>query len=253
MDAIMSVAQHHDLAVIEDAAHAFAARYRGELVGSVEDSPLPRVAAFSFYATKNLTTIEGGLLSGSPELVDECRLWSLHGMSKDAWNRYGKGGSWYYEVVRPGYKCNMTDVQASIGIHQLARIEQFQTRRREVVAAYGEGLAPLDAVQLPVEVGDVESAWHLYPIRLHLEALTIDRARFIDELTARNIGTSVHFIPLHHHPYYAERYGLSASDFPVSSGEYLRLISLPMHAGLSDEDVSDVIEAVSDVATTFRR
>lgn len=253
MDAIVSIATQHGLAVIEDAAHAFAARYRGALVGSVEDSPVPRVAAFSFYATKNLTTIEGGLLAGSPDLVDECRLWSLHGMSKDAWNRYGKGGSWYYEVVRPGYKCNMTDVQASIGIHQLARIEQFQERRREVTEAYAKGFADLDALQLPVELSHVESAWHLYPVRLHLDALTIDRARFIDELTARNIGTSVHFIPLHHHPYYAERYGLGPDDFPVSATEFLRLVSLPMHAGLSDRDVSDVVEAVTDVVTTFSR
>lgn len=248
MDALLEIARAHDLRVLEDAAHALPACYKGRMVGTLGD-----LTAFSFYATKNLTTAEGGMLTGAPDLIDAARMWSLHGMSRDAWKRYDAAGSWYYEVVLPGFKCNMTDIQAAIGIHQLRKLPGFQVRRREIVARYNAAFSQVEALQLPVERPEAESAWHLYVIRLHLDQLTIDRARFIEELKDRNIGTSVHFIPNHIQPYYRDKYGYKPDDFPVAYREYQRLISLPLNLTMSDQDVDDVIEAVVDVVNTYRK
>jgi len=248
MAPLLELARQHSLYLVEDAAHALPATYRGQRIGTIGD-----LTAFSFYATKNLTTAEGGMLTGAPELIERARLLSLHGMSRDAWKRYDANGSWYYEVVEAGWKYNMTDIQAAIGLVQLQRLESMQRRRREIVAAYNQAFGQLDALQTPTERPDAESAWHLYVLRLNLDRLTIDRARFIEELRARNIGTSVHFIPIHLHPYYRDRYGFQPQDFPVAYREYLRLISLPLHPGLSDEDVQDVIAAVRDVVVRFCR
>lgn len=242
MDPILDLAKEHELAVLEDAAHAFPATYKGEKVGTLGD-----LTAFSFYATKNITTGEGGMLTGAAELIDEARLWSLHGMSRDSWSRYSEEGSWYYEVIRPGYKCNMTDIQAAIGIHQLKKISSFQETRRKIVEKYNAAFTGLDEITLPVESQDVDSAWHLYVIRLNLERLKIDRSQFIEELEKRNIGSSVHFIPLHIQPYYRDKYQYSPNDFPVAYAEYQRIISLPLNLRLSDQDMEDVIEAVLDV------
>jgi dTDP-4-amino-4,6-dideoxygalactose transaminase len=191
------------------------------------------------------------MLTGAPDLIERARLFSLHGMSRDAWKRYTAVGSWYYEVVEAGFKYNMTDIQAAIGLVQLERLDAMQARRREIVARYVEGLAPLDAIQTPVEQPGCKSAWHLYVIRLHLGRLTIDRAQFVEELKARNIGASVHFIPVHIHPYYRDKYGFKPEDFAVSYREYKRLVSLPLHPGLSDADVDDVIGAVRDIVERF--
>jgi len=242
MDPILELAGAHNLSVLEDAAHAFPAIYKGRKIGTLGD-----LTAFSFYATKNLTTGEGGMLAGSAELVDEARIWSLHGMSRDAWNRYGETGSWYYEVIRPGFKCNMPDIQAAIGVQQLKKIPGFQERRREIVKRYNAAFEGLDEIELPVEKPEVRSAWHLYVIRLNLERLKIDRSRFIEELKNRNIGTSVHFIPLHIQPYYQNKYGYTPEDYPVAYAEFQRMISLPLNLRLSDQDLDDVIEAVIDV------
>ena len=248
MDRLEEIAQAHGLPIIEDAAHALPARYRGRLVGASEHA-----AAFSFYATMNLTTAEGGLLTGSPGFLDRCRTLALHGMSRDAASRYRAGGSWFYEVLAPGFKYNMTDMQAAIGLVQLHRMSAFQARRREIVTAYQAAFRELDAVELPVERAMVDHAWHLYVLRLRLEALTIDRARFIEELTARNIGSSVHFIPVHLHPYYRDTYGYAADAFPVAHGQFLRAVSLPLHPRLTDDDVGDVIAAVRDIVARHRR
>lgn len=248
MDALLELARAHRVRVLEDAAHALPARYQGRLVGSIGD-----LTAFSFYATKNLTTAEGGMLTGDPELVEQARIWSLHGMSRDAYKRYTASGSWFYEVVAPGYKCNMTDIQAALGLHQLRKLDRFQQRRRQLVELYRRGLAEFEALELPVEREGAESAWHIFPIRLRLEMLTIDRARFIEEMRQRNIGTSVHFIPVHMHPYYRDKYGYRAEDFPVAHAAYQRLVSLPLNLRMTDEDAGDVIAAVGDVLRTFRR
>lgn len=247
LDPLLDLAKSRGLFVLEDAAHALPARYKGRMVGTVGTA-----TAFSFYATKNMTTAEGGMLTGDPDLLARARMWSLHGMSRDAYKRYSAEGSWFYEVVLPGFKCNMTDIQASLGLQQLKKLPRFQDRRRQVVQRYQSELGGLPEIETPTERAEVESAWHIYPLRLHLEALRIGRSQFIEELRARNVGASVHFIPVHLHPYYREKYGYSALDFPVAAAHYERLVSLPLHPRLSDEDVDDVIEAVRDVVESFR-
>jgi dTDP-4-amino-4,6-dideoxygalactose transaminase len=242
------LAEKRDLFLLEDAAHAIPAKYGGKMVGSAGST-----AAFSFYATKNMTTAEGGMLVGNRELIQLARMWSLHGMSCDAYKRYSADGSWYYEVVLPGFKCNMTDIQAAIGIHQLKKLPNFHKRRKEIVTHYNQAFSQIPEIETPVERLCVESAWHLYVIRLNLEMLTIDRNRFIEELRLRKIGTSVHFISIHLHPYYRDKYGYKPADFPVAFRNYQRIISLPLHPRLSDKDIDDVIEAVADVIEKFRR
>jgi dTDP-4-amino-4,6-dideoxygalactose transaminase len=252
MDPLLEVAERHGLALVEDAAHALPAAYRGRLVGAAA-AGVPDLAAFSFYATKNMTTGEGGMLTGPSDAVERARTWSLHGMSRDAYRRYEAGGSWYYEVVAAGFKYNMTDVQAALGIHQLRRLEGFQARRREIVARYDAAFAGLEELELPARRAHVDHAWHLYVIRLRLDRLRLDRAAFIAALTERRIGSSVHFIPIHLHPYYRERYGFTPEHFPVASREYERIVSLPIYPRMSDRDVEDVIEAVSEVVHQNRR
>ena len=246
MNPLLAMAKQHDLRIIEDAAHALPATYEGRMVGTIGD-----FTAFSFYATKNLTTAEGGMLTGSSDLVDQARIWSLHGMSRDAWKRYERGGSWYYEIVAPGFKYNMTDIQAAIGLVQLQRLEAMQQRRYEIVRQYNAAFGDIDELQTPTERPNVQSAWHLYVLRLNLGKLTLDRSQFIDEMQARNIGTSVHFIPIHLHPYYRDKYGWQPDDFPVAYREYQRLVSLPLHPGLTDDDVADVITAVQDIVEHY--
>ena len=247
LDALRALASAHRLALVEDAAHALPARYKGRLIGGGYNA-----VAFSFYATKNLTTAEGGMLTGDPDFLARARIVSLHGMSRDAWQRYDQGGSWFYEVLLPGFKYNMTDIQAALGLRQLEKLAAFQRRRRQVVARYAAGFGDLDALELPAERPDVEHAWHLYVLRLRPGTLTIDRNRFIQELSERNVGTSVHFIPIHVHPYYRDKYGFKPDTFPVAYAEYRRILSLPLHPGLSDGDVGHVIEAVLDVVRSHR-
>lgn len=248
LDALRAIADEHRLTLIEDAAHALPARYRGALVGSGANP-----AAFSFYATKNLTTGEGGMLTGDAEFLDRARVVSLHGMNRDAWKRYAKDGSWRYDVVLPGFKYNMTDIQAAIGLCQLRRLESFQARRREIVGAYAAAFASEPALELPVARPEVEHAWHLYVLRLQTAALSIGRDEMIERLTACNVGTSVHFIPVHLHPYYRDKYGWRPDDFPVANGAFERMLSLPLNPRMTDRDVADVIEAVLWVVRSARR
>jgi dTDP-4-amino-4,6-dideoxygalactose transaminase len=248
LDRIGELAAAHRLTVIEDAAHAVAARYRGRLIGA-GDNPV----AFSFYATKNLTTAEGGMLTGDGAFLDRARVVSLHGMSRDAWKRYDKGGSWHYDIVVPGFKYNMTDIQAALGLWQLKKLAGFQERRRAVVRLYDAAFAAEDALELPARRPEVEHAWHLYVLRLVPGGLRIDRDAFVEELRQRNIGTSVHFIPIHLHPYYRDKYGYRPDSFPVAYSNYQRMLSLPLSARLSDADAADVIAAVLDIVRRFRR
>jgi len=247
LDALRALAGAQGCALVEDAAHALPACYKGRPIGS-EGNPV----AFSFYATKNLTTGEGGMLTADPDFLARARVISLHGMSRDAWKRYEKGGSWFYEVLLPGFKYNMTDIQAALGVWQLRKLERFQQRRREVASQYDRAFADEPALEPPVTRPDVEHAWHLYVLRLRPGALRIDRDRFIEELTERNIGTSVHFIPIHIHPFYRDKYGFTPHSFPVAYGNYQRMLSLPLNPGLTDRDVGDVIEAVLDVVRSYR-
>jgi UDP-4-amino-4,6-dideoxy-N-acetyl-beta-L-altrosamine transaminase len=250
MDAIMEIAARHHLLVLEDAAHAVGAEYKGRKIGTIGHA-----TAFSFYATKNLTTGEGGMITThDADLADQCRILSLHGISRDAWKRYTAAGSWYYEVQALGYKYNMTDLQAALGICQLNKLDAMNARRQQIAAQYHRAFAELEFLTpFPTELPtDRTHVWHLYTILLHLDALRIDRAQFIEELKAHNIGTSVHFIPIHYHPHYA-RYGWQRGQFPNAEQYYERTLSLPLYPAMSDQDVADVIEAVYDVGKRWRR
>ncbi|HLP15495.1 MAG TPA: DegT/DnrJ/EryC1/StrS family aminotransferase, partial [Bacteroidota bacterium] len=203
LDEIHEAASKHGIPVIEDAAHAFPSKYKGKMIGS-----LSQMTCFSFYATKTITTGEGGMLcTESDEIADRCRIMSLHGISKDAWKRYTAEGSWYYEIVAPGYKYNMTDVAAAMGLAQLRKAGMMLDRRRSIAQMLTSAFSRFPQLQPPVDDARHQHAWHLYMLRLNLDRLTIDRARFIEELKKRNIGASVHFIPLHIHPYYRDLYG----------------------------------------------
>jgi dTDP-4-amino-4,6-dideoxygalactose transaminase len=249
MDAILEIAHANHLAVIEDAAHAFPARFRGQLVGAIGD-----ITAFSFYATKTLATGDGGMLTtNNAEYAQRAAILALHGISHDAWKRYTAEGSWYYEVLEPGYKYNMTDIAAAIGLHQLARREALLARRRAIASRYSAAFAALREVEVPPDPAHVQHAWHLYPLRLQPELLTIDRERFIGALTKAQIGTSVHFIPLHLHPYYRDTFQLAPQDFPAALHAYEREISLPIYPSMTDEDVDDVIAAVEGLVREHRR
>jgi UDP-4-amino-4,6-dideoxy-N-acetyl-beta-L-altrosamine transaminase len=250
MDAIMEIAARHHLLVLEDAAHAVGAEYKGRKIGTIAHA-----TAFSFYATKNLTTGEGGMITThDADLADQCRILSLHGISRDAWKRYMAAGTWYYEVQALGYKYNMTDLQAALGICQLNKLDAMNARRRQIAARYHSAFADMEFLTpFPTDLPtDRTHVWHLYTILLHLDALRIDRAQFIEELKAHNIGTSVHFIPIHYHPHYA-RYGWQRGQFPNAEQYYERTLSLPLYPAMSDQDVADVIEAVYDVGRRWRR
>lgn len=255
---IYQLAARHKLAVVEDAAHAVGATYRGHKIGSDHrppvTPPVPAVTAFSFYATKNMTTGEGGLVSTADDaLAERMRLLSLHGMSHDAWKRYTGAGSWYYEVVLAGYKNNMTDLQAALGIHQLRRLPGFIQTRRRYARLYDQAFAELAEIETPLTHPDRGHSYHLYVIRLKLERLTIDRARFIEELKARGIGSSVHFIPVHLQPFYQHQFGYRPGHLPLAEDLYQRIISLPLYPRMTEADVQDVITAVTDIIARHRK
>lgn len=242
MTEIMALAEQHHLVVIEDAAHAFAAEYRGQKIGNIG-----HITAFSFYATKNLTTGEGGMVTtNDPEYAEKMRLLSLHGLSKDAWKRYSAEGSWYYEIVYAGYKYNMSDIQAALGLQQLQRTASFQATRASYAKKYNEAFKKCRHLIIPTESTESKHAWHLYILRLNLESLRITRSQFIQELQRRRIGSSVHFIPLHLHPYYKKNV---VCDQPLDQAEkaFEQVVSLPLYPAMNETDVDDVIRAVNDI------
>jgi len=253
MDAIWDLARRHDLKVVEDAAHAVDARYRALPLGS--PSPAGRssdAVAFSFYATKNITTGEGGMVTANdPRLADRMRVLCLHGISKDAWNRYGEKGSWYYEVIEPGFKYNLSDVQSAIGIHQLAKIERFHALRAAYAGVYSRRLAGVDEVETPPVCPYGRHAWHLYQLRLNLDLLDIGRDRFIDELRDRGVGASVHFIPIPLHPFFRSRE--PRHDCPHALALYSRLISLPLYPSLNMEQIHYVTDSIKQIASRHAR
>jgi dTDP-4-amino-4,6-dideoxygalactose transaminase len=254
MPAIVSIAEECGAAVIEDAAHAQGASVDGRPVGDTSAGPaVPRAAAFSFYVTKNITTGEGGMLTGDPDLVDEARRWSLHGMSRDAWNRYGAGGSWRYSVTRPGFKYNMTDVQSALGLVQLGRSAEFLTRRRAIAQLYDDAFDKVDEVRPVSRPTETGHAWHLYMIRMDPAFSPVSRDDVIAALTAQGIGTSVHFIPIHRLEYYRDRYGYAPEDFPVANSAFEQLLSLPIYPSMTDDDVLDVVDAILGVVTGHGR
>jgi dTDP-4-amino-4,6-dideoxygalactose transaminase len=249
MNPILALAAAKGLTVVEDAAHAIPARYRGRNVGTL--SPL---TAFSFYATKTLTTGEGGMVTTDDDsLADRISLMRLHGMSHDAWKRYTAEGSWRYEIMEAGYKYNLTDPQAALGMIQLSKSEQMWRRRAEIAQKYDRALAPLEAYRTPKVAPDVQHAWHLYVVLIEPSVLRIHRDQVIEELRQLGIGTAVHFIPLHLHPYYQRTYGYRGGEFPVAENYFDRCISLPIYPGMTNEDVDCVIEGLQEIANRFRR
>jgi dTDP-4-amino-4,6-dideoxygalactose transaminase len=253
MDAISEIAAQHALPVVEDAAHAFPASFRLRPVGSPLPSGVSSMACYSFYATKTITTGEGGMITTDREdWADRCRVMSLHGISRDAWKRYTAEGSWYYEISAPGFKYNMPDLAAALGLAQLRKVEAMWQRREEIARRYTAAFSDDPAIEVPTVRPSVNHAWHLYMIRLNATQLSIDRGEFIAELKKAGIGASVHFIPLHIHPYYTETYGYQPEDFPVAYREYQREISLPIYSKMSDQDVQDVVEAVTGIVSRFR-
>jgi perosamine synthetase len=248
LDEIHEIARRHGARVIEDAAHSLPSKYQGRPIGGLSD-----VTCFSFYATKSMTTGEGGMICTDDDaLADRCRIMSLHGISRDAWKRYMADGSWYYEVIAPGYKYNLTDIAAGLGLAQLRKLDAMWARRVAIRARYDAAFADLAELERPSSSPSNQHAWHLYMLRLRLDRVRIDRAAFITELKRRNIGASVHFIPLHTHPYYRDTFGYKPEDFPVAWGEYQREVSLPIYSKMSDADVDDVIAAVRDIVATSR-
>jgi dTDP-4-amino-4,6-dideoxygalactose transaminase len=249
MERILEIARVHNLKVIEDAAHALPTRYRERMVGTISD-----ITCFSFYATKTITTGEGGMATTeSPEWAERMRIMSLHGISHDAWKRYTAEGSWYYEILYPGYKYNLTDVAAALGVQQLQKCDRFWELRRRCAAWYNEGFKGVPEVTVPYVAPDVHHAWHLYVIQLNLERLRISRNEFIELLKQANIGTSVHFIPLHLHPYYRDTFGYRPEDFPAASAVFERIISLPIYPKLTEADVQRVIDTVRTLVRRHRR
>jgi dTDP-4-amino-4,6-dideoxygalactose transaminase len=249
MDALMEMASHHALKVVEDAAHAFPARYKGRWVGTIGD-----ITCFSFYATKTITTGEGGMVTTeNEEYADRMRIMSLHGISKDAWKRYSAEGSWQYEIFEPGFKYNLTDLQAALGLVQLQKSAAMWKQRELLAGRYLKGLSTIEAFRCPLTPPDVQHAWHLFVILVEPRVLRIHRNQVIEELRQRGIGTSVHFIPLHLHPYYQKRLGYQQGQFPHAENFFDRCVSLPLYPGMSTLDVDRVIEALEDIAGKFRR
>jgi dTDP-4-amino-4,6-dideoxygalactose transaminase len=255
MDAIWSIAEQHGLHVVEDAAHAAGSHYDGSPIGG--ESAHGRhstAAAFSFYATKNMTTGEGGMVtSHDPEVASRLKILCLHGISKDAWNRYSDRGNWYYEVLEPGFKYNLTDIQSSIGIHQLRKLDQFIAARARIVRTYNQEFDGMAELEVPPEKGGCRNAWHLYMLRLNLDRLEIGRDEFITELRARGVGTSVHFIPIPLHPFFEKFRRRPENQCPRALELYYRLISLPIYPAMKPEQVAYVAAAVKDIVHQARK
>ena len=249
MDEIMAIAASSGVAVVEDAAHAFPATYRGRAIGSIG-----HMAAFSFYVTKTITTGEGGMLvTDDDSYAERVRAMSLHGMSRDAWNRYAGAGTWKYDVVAPGFKYNMTDLAAALGISQLKKSDRMAERRKEIARRYSAELELYPELQVPEADPRDSHAWHLYVLRLRTDVCGVGRDQFIEELSLRGIKASVHFIPIHRFTYYRGKYGYVDEQFPVASAEAERILSLPIYPSMSDHDIDDVIWAVTDTIETHRR
>ncbi len=249
LDEIHAIAKKHNLKVLEDAAHSLPAKYKGKKIGTISD-----VTCFSFYATKTLSTGEGGMIcTNDEEIAERVKIMRLHGINRDAWKRYTESGSWYYEVVAPGYKYNFTDLQASLGLPQLKKVDAMWDSRKRIAVRYTEALRDLDIIQLHTIKPDRDSSWHLFPIRLYLDRLTKNRAQIINELREKNVGVGVHFMPVHQHLYYRETFNLSDADYPVASAAFPRLMSLPIYPGMTDENVDKVIDVLIDTLNKFKK
>jgi dTDP-4-amino-4,6-dideoxygalactose transaminase len=256
MTAVRALADEWRLWIVEDAAHAFPAARRGG-----PNEPWRRcgegtadVSCFSFYANKTITTGEGGMaVTNAPGLAERMRRMSLHGLSRNAWLRYTDRGNWDYEIMAPGFKYNLTDIAAAIGVHQLARAEEMRQQRERIAYSYREAFVDVDEIELPPVPVNCLHAWHLFPILLHLDRLTLDRNAFIDELRQRGVTPSVHWRPLHMHAYYQRVLGYRPEDCPNAAARFARLISLPIYSAMTNADIEHVIWSIHDIAARHRR
>lgn len=249
MDGILDLADARGFRVLGDGAHAIGADVQGRKIGS-----MAHATSFSFYVTKGITTGEGGIVtSPDPDLIERIGRLSLHGMSSDAWKRYSNRGPWYYEILEAGYKYNMNDIQAALGLCQMERVDEFRRSRERIADMYGKGFADLSGVAVPAPYANGHHAWHLYPIQIDPEAVRIDRDAFIRALLDEGIGVSVHFIPLHYHPFFRDYFGHAEGAFPVTERYFERAVSLPIYPGMTDDDVTDVVRAVAKLLAYYRR
>jgi len=250
MDPIFALAREHGLTVIEDAAHAAGTEYKGRRIGSMDS-----ISIFSFHPNKNITTGEGGMVCTADEaLAEEISLLKFHGMSREAWKRFAASGTPNYDILMPGFKYNMMDIQAAIGIHQLPKLDRFIDQRTEIAAQYNREFADIAELALPAHAPyDQRHAWHLYTPLIRIEKLDINRDQFMDELKKRNIGCGLHYKAIHHHPYYKERLKIGDNDLPVASYASERILSLPLFPKMTTEDAADVVTAVKEVIAAHRR
>lgn len=249
MDIILDIARKYNLSVIEDAAHAIEAKYKEKKIGTIGD-----LTVFSFYVTKNITTGEGGMITtNNKNLAEKIKMYALHGLSKDAWKRYSDEGFKHYEVLCPGYKYNMMDLQAAIGIHQLKKIDKFYNRRQEIWEKYNQAFLDLPVI-VPQDIHpESKHARHLYTLLIDIDKIKVNRDVIVQALYEEKIGTGIHFLSLHLHKYYAETFGYKRGDFPKAEFVSDRTISLPLSAKLTDNDVDDVITAVRKVLLNYKK
>ena len=248
LDSILEIARRHGLIVIEDACHALGAKYRKHSVGSIAD-----MTVFSFHPVKHITTCEGGMVTtDNADYAEALRRFRNHGISSDARQRQS-AGQWHYEMVALGFNYRLPDIACALGLSQLRRLDGNLARRRAIAARYTAAFREMPGIIPPGVRPEVSPAWHLYPIRLDLAKLSADRGEVFRALRAENIGVNVHYIPVHLHPYYRDRFGYKGGEFPVAENAYERLISLPMFHGMTDQDANDVIAAVSKVRLAFAR
>ena len=249
MDEIHEIAKNNNLKVIEDAAHSLPATYKGKKVGTISD-----VTCFSFYATKTLSTGEGGMIcTNDEEIAERCTIMRMHGINRDAWKRYTESSSWYYEVIAPGFKYNFTDLQASLGLPQLKKVDQMWQSRKNIAAKYTQALKDNELLTLHGVKENRDSSWHLFPIRLKLEFLKINRAQLIDEMRKLNVGAGVHFMPIHQHIYYNQTFKLDNKNYPIASSVFPKLVSLPIYPGMQDGHVDRVINVLVDLLEKYKK
>jgi dTDP-4-amino-4,6-dideoxygalactose transaminase len=246
---LKSISDKYGLLILADAAHAIGAKYDDKFCGTYEDS-----AAFSFYATKNMPIGEGGIVTThDQEMADKIKYLLMHGMNRDAWKRFSEAGSWYYEIVDLGYKYNFTDLQAAIGLHQLKKLDQFNNVRRKYGEIYDEAFKFLPGIRLHGLDPRAYYNRHMYPIVVDQDIIQLTRNQFIERLKEFKIGTSVHYIPIHHHPYYQKKMGLSPKDFPVTNNIYKGLLSLPIYPKMTSDDIGKVISKVTQIVESSVR
>ena len=246
MNQIDDIAKRHGLWIVEDAAHAMGTIYQKKHIGTIGD-----ITSFSFHAVKNLTTGEGGMIAtNNKKWAELIKILSIHGMSKDAWQ---KGKSWFYEILYPGYKCNMTDIQAAIGIHQLLKLEKFIILRENCARIYDKNFSSMEEIELLSKCHMGRNTYHLYIIKLNLERIDINRDDFIQAMYAENIQVNVHYIPIHLHPYYRTIHNYEHGTFPITEETYNRVISLPIYPTMSEQDLNDVIYAIKKIIHHYKK